>query len=158
MSGLTVNQAIDQLKSQYSGGIVFGDYSLTAFIKKDMSNRGFFGSRNIIFLHSATMRHVAPACIAAPLVNLVAKNIIEIGAEKTDSSVPVRIFAPNQITISTSHLSIGKLLLVTEPQHGAIFCKKLTLTQHTEEQDTSCFEVVKSWVAHDDTEVEIVKV
>jgi hypothetical protein len=116
------------------------------------------GSANVVFLSSKdSIIHEAPACVAAPLVTMVAKNVISLGiAGQGDQPIPVRLYAPQQLSITTKHLSVGDVMVLVEPQQGFISCKRLTLSKSTAE-DPAHFEVVKSWVMNDDVEIETVR-
>jgi len=148
---------VDKLMKEYSGGVMHGKNSLNVFAGKSIVNKGFMGSANVVFLTSLdSISHEAPACIAAPLVNIVAKNVLSLGmAGQGSQPVPVRLYAPEQLTITVKHLSIGDLMLLVEPKHGIVSCKKLTLTK-TKKEEPEYFEVIKSWVINDDTEIETV--
>lgn len=147
-----------RLKDEYSGGSMYGGHTLSAHAGRSILNNGFMGSSNIVFLSSKnSIIHEAPACIAAPLVTMVAKNVLSLGiAGQGNQPVPVRLYVPDQLSLTTKHLSIGDISMLVEPQHGFISCKKMTLSKSTEEDPTH-FEVVKSWVINDDVEIETIR-
>ena len=152
----TYGNIVIRLRDEYTGGSAYGGVTFTAHAGKSISNTGFFGSGGAVFLSSKdSIIHEAPACVAAPLVTMVAKNAISLGIKgQGDLPIPVRLYAPQQLSITTKHLSVGDVMLLGEPEHGFISCKKLTLSKSTEE-DPAHFEVVKSWVMNDDVEIEI---
>lgn len=158
MSAPSYGDIVIKLRDEYSGGSMYGGDTFSAHVGQSISNNGFMGSANVVFLSSKdAIIHEAPACVAAPLVTMVAKNVISLGiAGQGDQPVPVRLYAPQQLSITTKHLSVGDVMMLVEPQHGFISCKKLTLSKSTEE-DPAHFEVVKSWVMNDDVEIETVR-
>ena len=118
---------------------------------------GFVGSKNALFLSSSdSLTFESPACIAAPLVTLVAENEIKLGvAGRGQKLPPVRLCASQQLLITTNHLSIGDVvMIIPESQRVFISCKKLTLSKSTKE-DPPHFELIKSLIINDDVEVEI---
>lgn len=144
------------LKKEYSGGGMYGD-NMCAAHAKSISNNGFIGSKTAVFLSSQdSITHETPACVAAPHVTMVAKNAISLGmAGQKDLPVPVRLYTPEQLCITTNHLSVGNIMILIEPKHGFISCQKLTLSKSTEE-DPEYVEIVKSWVMNDNVEIETV--
>ena len=152
----TTELVIDRLEGEYSKGI-YGGNCCNLFAGGSIIYNGFIGSHYVVFLTSMdSIIHEAPACIAARLVNMVAKESISLGiAGQGSQPVPVRLYAPEQVTITTKHLSIGDITLLTEPEHGFISCKRLTLSK-AQEEDPDYFEIVKSWVIDDETEVETI--
>jgi hypothetical protein len=154
-AAITNDTIITKLRDEYSGGSMYGGQSLNIHAGTAVKNNGFMGSENIIFLSSKnSITHEAPACIAANLVTMVAKNTISMGlAGQGKESFPVRLCVPSQLSITTKHLSIGEVMLLVEPEHGFISCKKLTLLKPAE-NDPENFEVIKSWVMNDDAEIE----
>lgn len=152
----TYKDAILQLRGAFtgSGPCVEGHISVPS--KSMKCSNYFWGSPHAIFLSSqSTMEHVAPTCIASPLVTLVAKISINLGLGCKTPADKVVIFAPEQISISTEHLSIDNIQLVVKPKFGFISCSKLTLVKFSGE-DPDYFEVVKSWLINKSTEVEVV--
>ncbi|MFY7843439.1 MAG: hypothetical protein ACOVOR_05450 [Rhabdochlamydiaceae bacterium] len=147
---------ITQLKNEYSAGSIYGGQSLSASAHI-FRNNGFVGSANVVFITCKdSIVHEAPACIAAPLVNMVAKNLITIGIESQKSQVaPVRFYTPSQLSITTKHLSFGSVDILVEPENAFIVCKKLTLPKHDKEESND-FELIKSWVMNEDCEIETV--
>ncbi len=148
-----------RLRDEYStGGAVYGGTVCSVHGGNSISNSGFIGSANVVFLSSNNfIIHEAPACVAAPLVTMVAKNAISLGiAGQGDQPAPFRLYAPDQLSITTKHLSVGDVMMLVKPENGFISCKKLTLSKSTEE-DPAHFEVVKSWVMNDDVEIETVR-
>jgi hypothetical protein len=143
------------LRNEYSEGVCYAEHVLTAHADKSIINGGFMGAGNVVFLSSLDLiTHEAPGCIAAPLVNMVAKNVIGLGMVGQGSQpIPVRLYAPELLSMTAKHLAIGEIRLLAEPKHGLVSCKKLTLSKSTEE-DPDHFEIVKSWVISDDVEVE----
>lgn len=156
MTALSHADIVVKLRDEYSGGSMYGGQSFVAHAGQSIRNNGFMGSANVVSLTSLdSIVHEAPGCIAAPLVNMIAKNAISLGmAGKGDQPVPVRLYAPRQLSITTKHLSVGDLMILVEPEHGFVACKKLTLSKSTEE-DPDYFEIVKSWAINDDMDVEV---
>jgi hypothetical protein len=151
---------VRQLRNDYTGGVSYGVQSLSAAAGGSIVNNGFMGSEAVVFLSandSITME--APGCVAAPLVTMVAKNAISLGMSGQGSQpVPVRLYAGNQLSITTDHLSIGDIALVTTPEHGMVFCRKLTLST-SQEHDPAYFEIVQSWLmSTNNRDVEIERV
>lgn len=157
MTALSSNEIVAKLRDQYSGGSMYGHELCSSYSAQGLINTGFIGSSNVVFLSSKNkIVHEAPACIAAPLVNMVAKEVVCMGMQgQGEQPVPVRIYAPGQLSITAKHVSVGDIMMIVEPQFGFITCKKLTLSKSTEE-DPAHFEIVKSWVLGDDTEIETV--
>ncbi len=157
MTTLSHSDIVNQLKDQYQGGSVYGGEACLLHAGLTLRNNGFMGSANVVFLTSKdVIIHEAPGCIAAPLVNMVAKNAISLGmAGQGSEPVPVRLYAPERLTMTTTHLSIGDLNILEAPRFGFVFCKKLTLSKSTEEEP-EYFEIVKSWAINDDMETEVI--
>jgi|ERR1700733_5982590 len=153
----TYRDIILEMRSRYLGVGIFAEGHISR-PSRSMSYNGFWGSPHAVFLSSASfMEHIPPACIAAPLVTLVAKESIKLGITSPTPADRVVIYAPEQLSISTNHLSIGNILLVVAPKFGFISCSKLTLSKRPGEEDPDYFKVVKSWVISDKTEIEIVE-
>ena len=153
----TLDPAIMALSCEYKRGYHPGVFS--AHGDPYLKNDGFIGSDHAIFLSSDNeITHKSPACIAAPLVTMVARNVINLGTSGPNThTFPVRLYVPDQISITTKHLSIGDIEILKKPQHGFISCKTLTLFQSTEDAPPH-FEIVLSWVSRDDTNVEVTHV
>jgi hypothetical protein len=108
----------------------------------------------INFFVGDTLSFEAPACVAAPHVSMVAQQAINFGMTGRSSLCPpVRLYAPNVLSITTRHLSIGDVLLLVEPKSGFISCKKLTLPIPQEEYPDYC-EIIMSCCINDDMEIE----
>lgn len=150
-------EIVHQLSGQYTGAM-WGGEACTLYTAENLNNSGFIGSNTVVVITSLdSINHQAPACVAAPIVNMVAKNKINFGTKKeSSSSIPVRLYSPIQLSITTKHLSIDDFTLVVEPNHAILSCKKLSLYKKPNEEDPSYFEVVKSWAINDEMEVEIV--
>lgn len=157
MSVHSESQIISSLKSEYDEGAKYNDIRTSIHGDCPIEIRGFFGSLNVVYLtndHSIT--YESPACIAAPFVTMVAKDAISIGMKGNgDHNVPVRVYAPKVLSITTKHLSIGNLML-GKTENGFISCKKLTLAKSTD-TDPPHFETVKSWLINDDVEIETIR-
>ena len=79
MTTVSHSDIVNRLKDQYTGGTMYGGDSLVLHAGETISNKGFMGSANVVFLTSKNaIIHEAPGCIAAPLVNMVAKNSISL--------------------------------------------------------------------------------
>lgn len=151
---------MDNLKNEYLGQGPFGPPSRApdVLIESDKSLLcdGFIGSHMILLL-SATDSIVleAPAFIVAPTVNIVAKRALELGMKDRQSQpVPVQLYVPQILSITTKHLSVGEIKFLVEPENAFVSCEKLTLLKFTEE-DPDYFEVVKSWSINDRMETEV---
>lgn len=154
----TQNDVVIRLRDEYLEGTMYGEKQLFLYAGNSINNNGFMGSANVAFFSSMnSIIHETPACIAAPLVNMIAKNAISLGmAGQGSQPIPVRLYAPKQLSITTKHLSVGDIMMIIEPKYGFISCRKLTLQKSTEE-DPENFEIVKSWVIDDDVEIETVQ-
>ena len=159
MSAVSQNkepQVIAALRSQYSGGVLFGRSCLTSQVAQDLNSSGFMGSNMVVSLISGRdIVYTSPACVAAPLVHMVAKRSISIGIEQPESSIPVRIYAPRQLSLAADTVSLGDLQFVTLPQGAAITCRRLIL-QTTKDEEPEYFELVKTWTP-ESTEIEVKK-
>ncbi|NGX45256.1 MAG: hypothetical protein K940chlam2_00401 [Chlamydiae bacterium] len=153
-----IPDTVNSLMSEYSGGVMLGRISLEVAARDTLKNNGFMGSYNVVFLTSRdSIEHEAPGCIAAPLVNMFAKDKLSLGvAGQGSQPVPVRIFAPAQLTLTSQHLSVGDIKFLEEPKSGFLSCKKLTLIKPTEDEPVY-FDLIKSWVIDDETQIEILK-
>ena len=121
-----------------------------------MKNSAFLDSAYAVFLSSqSSIEHEAPACIAAPLVNMILKNSVSLGASSQDSRDKAMLYVPEQLSITTKHLMVGNLLLLVEPKIGFISCKKLTLIK-LPGKDPDYFDLIKSWLIYDDVKIETV--
>lgn len=116
----------------------------------------FYGSGNTLNFLSKVIIADGPALLAAPQVTLAAKRSISLGIVSSIES-PLRLFVPEMLTIATKHLLIGEnvKILNNPPKNGVVFCKKLLFLKGESEQDSEHFEIVKSWIQSDETEVEI---
>ena len=65
------------------------------------------------------------------------------------------LYAPDMLTITTKHLSIGEMEILKKPKAAFLYCSKLTLVK-TKKEKPACFEMVKSWAINDDMEIETV--
>ena len=138
---------IDRLQREYSGASMFRGRSIVALnILDKFVYNGFLSSKSAVSITSRNEIVLeASACIAAPIVVMVAKNAISMGVSGQGlESSPVRVFAPNQLLIITKHLRMCDFALLTNPSIGFVFCRKLTLLKSTEE-DPGYFEIVKSF-------------
>ncbi len=146
---------IVKLMEQYESGVTFGTNSLNIHVGESISNNGFFGSFERMFLYSKKeIIHNAPGCAAAPEIIMIANKIIGLGQDFSQAHIPpVRLFAPDKLILTTQHLRVGDLLILTEPTITSIACKKLTLIQHRDEAPES-HEMIRSWLMYDDTAVE----
>jgi hypothetical protein len=151
----TYGDIVNKLKGEYSSGVQYATDALSWNAKGSILNGGFIGSSIVVFLSSdEAIIHEAPGCVAAPLVNMVALNAIMLGASgQGDQPVPVRLYAPEQLSITTNHLTVGAANLLIEPKFGYISCRKLTLIQFTEEAPPY-FEILASYLMNDDVTIE----
>ncbi len=146
---------INQMMNQYlESDRLFDESQLSMFSGSSIGHNGFMGSLNVVFLTSQqSINFQAPACIAAQLINMVAKEAIKLGSEGQGfQQNPVWVYAPVQLTITTKHLSIGDLKFIESPNYGYVSCQKLTLKKFQEEEPES-FEIVRSWLMNDDVEI-----
>ncbi len=150
---------IAQLMGEYSKeDVAYGKYLCARCVDDAFTNNGFMGSSMRLSLTAGNaITHKAPACLAAPRIQMMAQNIINLG-EPEMQTTPTRIYAPLKLTLEAKHVVIGNIRLVVEPKNGAIVCDKLTLSKSkNSEEDPDHFEIVKSWIIEEyTTEVEIV--
>ena len=150
----TYKDNILQMHASYTGQKQYND-GYISLPSKSMKNWMFLGSAHAIFFSSRSkMEHESPACIAAPLVNMVAKEAISLGVNCRTSADKVVIYAPEQLSISAKHVIIGNIKLMVTPRAAFITCKNLTLLK-SQETDPDYFSVVKSWLVNDDTDIEV---
>lgn len=152
-----IDNNIIKLSNEYPiGNVMYGYRAFSIITAVPIVNRGFMGSNGILALSSQKfIAHEASACIAAPIINMVAINKISLGMTEqgAENFFPVRLYASQQLSITTQHLSIGRnFKMICEPGYGFISCKELTLSKFTEEEPPY-FEIVTSWLMNDDTEV-----
>lgn len=151
----TYTENILKIKSAYTepGYFVEGHMSVPS---KSIKNSGFLGSPHVVFMTSSTtITHDAPACIASPLISMIAKDSITLGVGSKDLRDKVVIYAPEQFAITTKHLMVGNISLLVEPKFGFISCKKLTLVK-SPGKDPDYFALIKSWLIHDDVKIETI--
>lgn len=123
---------------------------------REYENSGFLGSLKVVHIEAHTITHNSTACIAAPVVKMVAEQTIQIGIDPKDD---VEIYAPEELQLSATHVSFGNVKLLEVPSHAEISCKKLTITNNKLVSRYGApvrLEIVKSWVK-DDTEIEVVR-
>lgn len=99
----------------------------------------------------------ADGCIAAPRINLYARANIFWSVNPLDPSPAVRLYAPEGLSITSNVICLGNFTILYEPENASILCNRLTLIQPVREEP-EVFEIVKSWVEDDNTEVEKIKV
>lgn len=152
----TYKDNILAMHAQYTGQKEYKD-GYISLPSKSMQNLMFLGSASAIFFSSrSTMEHESPACMAAPLVNMVAKEAISIGMKSQKQADKVVIYAPEQLSISAPHVKIGHILFMISPRAAFITCKKLTLSKF-KGPDPDYFPIIKSWLVNTDTVVETVE-
>lgn len=153
MTAPLYSETINKLMCEYQGGVQYGENSLK-LQAKTIFNNGFFGSAKIVYLDATdSITHQAPGCIAAPKIVMKARKLLQIGVHQENDSV--RIYAPKTLSIETSHLSVGKVRFIGEPEEAIISCSKLTLSKYTEEEP-AYFEIVKSWI-NDEAEIKTIR-
>jgi hypothetical protein len=147
---------INQLKEEYQDGVIYGDKSLLVHANGVLINAGFMGSSQLVSLSSRDRIALeAPGCVAAPLIDMIAKNVISFGQTgKQNHPFPVRIYAPLKLSVTAQHVVVGDLDLLVEPKYGLFTCKTLTFFQSTPETP-DYIEIIKSWGLNDDMEVEV---
>ena len=71
---------------------------------------------------------------------------------------PVRLYAPKYLVFKAKYIIISDDIMFLEerPKMGSLQCEKLTLAK-SQEEDPDYFEIMKSWVQYDTTEVEIIQ-
>lgn len=147
------------LKAQYQEEkIWYAKSVLNLHAERNVSTDGFVGSANTVFMTAKDSIFLdMPGCIAAPFVNIVAKKVINLGMKlREDESMPVRLYAPKQLSITAKELKIGNIQIMVEPGVAFVTCKKLTLLQSTDEEP-DYFEQIKGWVINDDVEIETIQ-
>jgi hypothetical protein len=123
--------SINSLKNQSADGGVFSNHPLS--VNHHNQIKCFLGSYTSITLSSENFLLLdSPACIAAPIVNIIARNSISIGIPE-DNSTPVRLYVPLRLTLVTPNLSIGDCQLLQKPQQLIIKCDFLTVVTPKEE-------------------------
>ncbi len=138
-----------------SAGGFYGPSSINLGKIDTMKYGSFVGSAERVLLKGLeSLTLSSPACIAAPKVYMSAKKWIHIGMDQDSSLFPVRLYVPEALRISTKRLSIGDVKMLAMPKTTEILCEKLILRKHQEE-DPDYFEIVKSWLVDEDTEVEV---
>ncbi len=163
MSALSSNDQILKLQAEYPKTEHFYENGLSVASPSHINIDSFFGSSSVLFLRANTDIHCeAPVCIAAPLVTLVAKKAIHLGEKgRGTHAQPGRLFASKQFCLVSPHIILGDFIFLGLPKAASIACKKLTLIRSKEETKSQAkeeaFEVVKSWVMDDATEIEVVK-
>ncbi len=153
------NTRYECLKSEYSGGTLDGGFSHIAFSFGRINNFGFMGAREFLLMTTPEpITHESPACIASPVVKMYTLGTITLGlTQQSLMSIPVRVFAPEELTFIARHICIGNIEFLIEPRTVSIACQKLSFIKTTEEEPP-CFEIVKSWTMSEKTEIEIIKV
>lgn len=151
-----------QIELQDSRGVVsplLEDICQVAPFAKKMSKSficsGIVSSEHALFLESdESMIYRYPAVLKAPRVSLGAEKAIYLGMNNPEPfSDPVQIKAPQYLSITTPHLSVGELTFAERPKTGMISCKKLTFLRSTKEETV---ELIKSLLIRDDTIIEVV--
>lgn len=158
MASLSYTDSINNLRSDYRAeNVQYRKKKLAIRSSETFHNEGFLGSRKkVSILSKQSIIFDAPAAIAAPCLEIAAKNAIYIGLPgKEASSCSVRIYAPKELCLVAEHVSIGAIKILKNPELGCVMCKKLTL-QKSKEEETDTFEMIQSWlVENQNTEVEI---
>lgn len=158
-SSLSVEEYIYELRDEYDGTSSVSDRCVVK-VTAPCDINGFIGSYNLVDLscrEKIAISIEAPACIAAPFVYMRSQEGIKLGMRGIGKEpVPVRLFVTEKLIISTKHLSVGKIMFLAVPEEGEIYCKKLALSKSTD-SDVKNFEIIKSWIKSDDTEIETVQ-
>ncbi len=162
-SAISVYERVKQFKDDYvkNGGKIENYQAEQCIVAIDEKLRqsiectGFMGAGKGFILRSETSYSLeAPAFIAANILTILARNALNLGLKgRGDHLQPIQIYAPQLFNISAPHISIGDVHFLEQPLKGVLACEKLTLSKTTEE-DPEHFEVVKSWLKNDTTEVE----
>lgn len=134
-------------------------YAPAAVLVKGQSieSTGFIASATAVVLNVPDSIVInAPGCLAAPKVSMCATNAIELGlAGQGCQQHPVRLYAPEGLSIQTRTLSIRDIMLIDEPKIGSVSCVKLVFHTSSEEESQT-MEIVKSWVQEDTTVIETI--
>ena len=148
---------IDTIMNQYKGGVIFGEQINKMKLGTKYINHGFMGSYDRVFVQAGiSIFCKSPGCFAAQEVELFSKQTIALGIEKSDGPVPVRIYAPEKLIITTDHLRVGDLELLEKNVDTAIVaCKKFTVyKQDPTDLDSDTIELLRSWLLFDSTDVQ----
>ncbi|MBS0620325.1 MAG: hypothetical protein JSS61_02570 [Verrucomicrobia bacterium] len=114
-------------------------------------NHEFFGAANKISLHSEdSIVHecVGPsaACIAAPVVEMVASRSIFLGySEEGTSTLPVVLYAPSQLSLTAPEIVIGNALLIDSPIKVSLRCKTLAFRGEPGSRAEECYDTLSAW-------------
>jgi hypothetical protein len=143
------------VKYETSTFVVGENTTSTLFVTdKVIVNTGFMGSDERVVMYNEEITHEAPACIAAPVVTMVANKSIVLGLwGQRSADFPVRLYVPQELSIKAKRLYVGDIQFIVEPQVGSITCEYLLLARFTQE-DPPNFELVKSWISNDDVNIE----
>lgn len=155
---MTPNLVINNLMQQYSGGVQFGREYVQLSVEESMHNTGFLGSLKIVEINSNNeIKMEAPACVAAPRVNMVALNRIELGLQgQNNQPVPIRFFIPEKFSLSAKEIVLGKVHFLCKPNTATISCEKLKLIIFGQEGQEN-IDTVKSWLTNQCTNLEIIQ-
>jgi hypothetical protein len=116
--------------------------------------RTFLGSKKSLCIKAREYIQIEnPGCIAAPSINFIANEILNWGVSSIESkSTATRLYAIQDFNLKANRISVGDFTILHEPENGSIECKNLTLL-HTESEEPLSFEIIKSWVKNDNTEI-----
>jgi hypothetical protein len=155
-TGAIITDLWKEYSSRYKGDQLFGEKVSVVKASGNIECSSFCGAlRMTSLISSLSIQLQSPALLAAPIVLLLAQKKINIGIKGQHFLPhPVRFYAPEQFIISAPGLSVGNVQMLSEPKEACISCKNLDLTKEQEE-DPYYFEIVKSWLVDDTTEVTI---
>lgn len=163
LNGISVHDRVKQYRDGYAanGGRIENYLpeqllvEIDEQLKQSIECRGFMGAGKSFILRSVTSYSIeSPAFIAASVMTIMVRNALNLGLEgREEHPQPVQIYAPQLFNLSARHISIGDVRFLEQPSHGVLACERLTLLKTTEEVPEH-FEVVRSWLKHDNTQVE----
>ena len=133
------NNFLEKYKTnlQMSGGATYHQFPTNSPFK------GLISSMNSVtlFTQKDSLTVQSPACIAAPIVHMLTHEKITLGALDQRSDTPVKLYAPDLLTIRAREIIVGDIELLAEPICAAISCEKMTLVSFPEEKDPRYLEI-----------------
>ena len=148
MSIPTDREVIAALNEQYVGG-TYEPEGVVQSYKGSATYTAFTGSNKFIsILSTRSFRCESPACLAAPVVHIVAQDVLSLGLNEPEK-VAARFFAPRFLGLTAREIQVKHVNFVEKPNHGVVTCQKLVFEKNA---NASFCEIVASWTA-DDTEI-----
>ena len=106
---------------------------------------GYIGSRRCTYLTSTSSLELSPAHITSTMINIVAKDRLEIGTRY--DKAPTRFYTPKGLCFKTKHLVVRNMAFVKQlPEAVMIICQRLTLIRPKDQKVPLHLEKFKSWV------------